>query len=369
MNMKKFFAMLMAAPMFFACTSSKVSVNAGDALLGDWQVVSAYGVNAAGAEKQPMISFQDSGKVVGNAGVNSFFGSYSLKGDTALSFENMGMTRMMGSPASMEVENAVKKALNASASIKVEGDVITLFDAEGNEALQMKKKVYTAVTPEMLKGEWNVVAAYGLCTAGAEKQPMISFQDSNVVGGNASVNSFGGSYSLTDNSALKFENMAMTQMMGADMTIEDAIVKALNATASIKADGETLIVMDAEGNEAMLLEKAAPISLAGEWNVVLAYGVSTNDAENQPFISFQDSSKVTGNAGVNTFNGTFVQADAKSLKFENMGMTRMMGSKASMAVERSVKAALDAAVSIKTDGDAVIVLDAEGKEAMMLKKK
>ncbi len=86
---------------------------------------------------QPFISFQDSGKVTGNAGVNSFFGEYNLKGD-ALSFGNMGMTRMMG--PNMEIEDAVVKALNSAKSIQSKGDVIVILDADGVEAMQIKKK-------------------------------------------------------------------------------------------------------------------------------------------------------------------------------------------------------------------------------------
>lgn len=128
--MKKFFLMLMSLPMFFACSSSV-------SLKGDWQVVSAYGVSTEGAMNQPFISFQDSGKVTGNAGVNSFFGEYNLKGD-ALSFGNMGMTRMMG--PNMEIEDAVVKALNSAKSIQSKGDVIVILDADGVEAMQIKKK-------------------------------------------------------------------------------------------------------------------------------------------------------------------------------------------------------------------------------------
>lgn len=128
--MKKFFLMLMSLPMFFACSSSV-------SLKGDWQVVSAYGVSTEGAMNQPFISFQDSGKVTGNAGVNSFFGEYNLKGD-ALSFGNMGMTRMMG--PNMEIEDAVTKALNSAATFQANGDQIIVRDAEGNEAMVIKKK-------------------------------------------------------------------------------------------------------------------------------------------------------------------------------------------------------------------------------------
>ena len=47
----------------------------------------------------------------------------------------------------------------------------------------------------------------------------------------------------------------MTRMMGGSMDIEDAITKALGEVATVKVDGDKAVIMDAEGNEVMQLER------------------------------------------------------------------------------------------------------------------
>lgn len=135
--MKKLLAMLLAAPFFSSCTSTK-SMKENVSLVGEWQVLTAYGVSTEEAATKPFIEFQDSSKMHGNAGVNNFTGIYTLTSDSSLSFGNMGMTRMMG--PNMHIEDAVVKALNSAKSIQSKGDVIVILDAEGVEAMQIKKK-------------------------------------------------------------------------------------------------------------------------------------------------------------------------------------------------------------------------------------
>ena len=72
------------------------------------------------------------------AAVNSFFGDYTFDGKT-LSFDHVGMTRMMGDEESMKIEDAVIDAINKAKTAEVQKDKATLFDAEGNEVIELKK--------------------------------------------------------------------------------------------------------------------------------------------------------------------------------------------------------------------------------------
>lgn len=141
--MRNVFFMWMAVILLCACSSSKESKGGlpGLSLQGEWQVVSVYGAGVEEAETQPYISFQDSGKVAGNAGVNSFFGNYSSDGGASLTFNGMGMTRMMGSPASMAVEKSVNKALGEAASVKKSDDGIIVLNAKGETVMVLKRKL------------------------------------------------------------------------------------------------------------------------------------------------------------------------------------------------------------------------------------
>ena len=115
-----------------ACsTHSAVNVD------GEWVITNVNGKSTEGGERQAEIMFDGKGKVNGNASVNSFFGSYSVEGDS-LKFGPMGMTRMMG--GSMEIEDAITKALGEVATVKVDGDKAVIMDAQGNEVMQLERK-------------------------------------------------------------------------------------------------------------------------------------------------------------------------------------------------------------------------------------
>ncbi len=132
--MKKFLLTVLsvlAVVVMTSCSTSKPVVD------GEWLITNACGVSTEGGDNPTVISFDGKGQMNGNASVNSFFGSYTLNGDT-LKLDHVGMTRMMG--GSMEIEDAVTKALNSVVTIKIDGDNATIFDAEGKEVMQLQRK-------------------------------------------------------------------------------------------------------------------------------------------------------------------------------------------------------------------------------------
>ncbi len=81
---------------------------------------------------QPTLTFAD-GQVSGNASCNGIGGDYTLRGDK-LTFEALMSTLMACFPEeTMQQEQAYLAALGSTASYQVEGDQLTLFDAEGNK--------------------------------------------------------------------------------------------------------------------------------------------------------------------------------------------------------------------------------------------
>lgn len=96
---------------------------------GKWMIRSAKGTNTSQAETAPFIEFGQDGHVHGNAAVNSFSGSYALKGES-LTLNNIGMTMMMG--PHMEIESAVANALNETSYIKAKGDSANVYDRNRN---------------------------------------------------------------------------------------------------------------------------------------------------------------------------------------------------------------------------------------------
>lgn len=108
-----------------SCSTTKDVVNNMD-ITGKWTIEKAMGKTTQGTENKPFINFEKGGKMNGNAGVNNFFGSYSVKGNE-VKFERTGMTLMMG--PGMEVEQAVTSALELSKTIKnVDGKAVVLSE-------------------------------------------------------------------------------------------------------------------------------------------------------------------------------------------------------------------------------------------------
>lgn len=105
---------------------------------------------------------------------------------------------------------------------------------------------------EQLTGEWAIENALGVSTENAETPAFINFEKGGKLNGNASVNTFFGDYKL-DGNKLKLGNIGMTRMMGASMEIEDAVTAALNKTASVEINGDSAVILDAEGAQVLVL--------------------------------------------------------------------------------------------------------------------
>ena len=99
----------------------------------EWLLVEVGGkpaIPGVGTRKASVSFGSDSGSVSGNSGLNSFFGPYAV--DRAkLRIENLGMTRMGGSPELMEQETAFTAALHAARSWSVRGNSLELHDEKG----------------------------------------------------------------------------------------------------------------------------------------------------------------------------------------------------------------------------------------------
>lgn len=74
------------------------------------------------------------GTVQGNAGCNSFNGSYELSGDE-LTFGPLASTMMACEPPQGEVEGSVLAGLEGTASFRIQDGTLTLFDDAGAELL------------------------------------------------------------------------------------------------------------------------------------------------------------------------------------------------------------------------------------------
>ena len=127
--MKKYIFSALCAIAITSCSTQKTAMN----ITGTWNIEKS----TVGAETAPFIQFENDGKMYGNASVNRFFGNYQLKGNK-LKFSNLGMTLMLG--ASMDIEDAVKQAIDRSNTIKADDFKAYIFGEKNDTVMVLKKQ-------------------------------------------------------------------------------------------------------------------------------------------------------------------------------------------------------------------------------------
>ncbi len=112
-------------------------------VFGEWDLSEMNGktIELAEGVTTPFIGFdQDEKRVYGNAGCNSFFGTMITDSTNvdALSFDNMGSTKMMCS--NMEVEDALLAALAQVKAIEYNAEQLQLKDANNQTILEFTRR-------------------------------------------------------------------------------------------------------------------------------------------------------------------------------------------------------------------------------------
>ena len=136
--MKKTLFSALAACMAF-CNCANVKTNKFSTqpdILGQWTIVEANGMSTDSAETTPFILFGDSGRVNGNASVNTFFGQYTQSGDSIF-LEQVGITSMMGHD--MDTEMAITSALAQWVTLEAEDSMLYAKDKDGQVVMTMKR--------------------------------------------------------------------------------------------------------------------------------------------------------------------------------------------------------------------------------------
>ena len=126
---------MMALCMMTACGEKK----SFDALGGEWNVVSV-GEMAVPETADAFLGFNIAERLIyGNAGCNQLTGALPAELNPEVPmFAAMGCTRRMC--ADMTVEDALLPALGQVVDFKVDGDMLSLLDADGNPVVVLQKR-------------------------------------------------------------------------------------------------------------------------------------------------------------------------------------------------------------------------------------
>jgi heat shock protein HslJ len=129
-----FFLLLLAAVAFITLKDMKpiANSNADTPITGtDWRPVS-IGDQVVASDTRLHLRFEVDGKLNGNGGCNSFFGSYTL-GESGIEIGPIGATRMACPPPQMELEERFFLALENAAKIESRANRLVLSDSAGVE--------------------------------------------------------------------------------------------------------------------------------------------------------------------------------------------------------------------------------------------
>lgn len=145
-NLFYFLALLFA---FTGCTSAKVKTDFDSSVyIGTWQIDSFQMDGIFQQIAVSEITFEtDQGKtfnIYGNSGVNSFFGEVKIDGSSFSVGENMGSTKMAGSPEAMEYEDNFLACLTTAEKIELHEDgtilLLTISSSKTNSQLHFRKQ-------------------------------------------------------------------------------------------------------------------------------------------------------------------------------------------------------------------------------------
>jgi heat shock protein HslJ len=200
-------------------------------------------------DSQVTARFQ-AGQVGGNAGCNSYFGTYQLDG-AKMEVQLGGATAMFCAPQElMDQETRYLAALGSAAFHLVAGDELRIADASGATVL-----TYGVLQPTRLVGtEWQLTGYNngkgGFSSALAGTTITALFAEDGRMTGSAGCNTYTAAYQASG-SSISIGPEATTRMMCAQpegiMEQETAYLAALQRASSFRIEGTGLELADAQG--------------------------------------------------------------------------------------------------------------------------
>lgn len=242
-------------------------------------------------------------------------------------------------------------------------------------SIQAPKPAANGNITNALSGQWTITQV-GTTTINREEDvPYIIFNPKeNRFYGNNGCNYINGSYQVDDNGLISFSKIMVTMKYCAGVEFDALINKVLNEGNKVKATFKTignesyLYLVDSNKQALMTLKRSNMEFLNGQWQVTEINGTSIDDEEANVFFDVAEG-KIHGNTGCNFFNGkiTFDPAEANSVNFSEMGVTRMACLKGEQ--ERNMLVALErATTAINTGRDTVMLTDGSGKKLLVLRR-
>lgn len=258
-------------------------------------VTAVPGVDAA-------ITFAD-GNVGGTAGCNSFGGGYTVEGNT-LTVGPLASTMMACLDNNiMEQEAAVQANLQAAATYTIEGDILTIANAEGETILTFQATEPIALTSVSWEATSYNNGNQAVVSLIAGTSITANFGEDGTLSGNAGCNQYTTSYTV-DGEAITIQPAASTMMMCAEpegvMEQETLYLQALTTAATYQVDGATLTLRTADG------------AMVANFTVAAAEGMNTNQAPEEILVALGNATYPLGDDGSSPDSVTLVNGEYRA---------------------------------------------------------
>ncbi len=210
---------------------------------------------------------------------------------------------------------------------------------------------------------WELTSLAGFEGAEADAPVTARFENGSVTG-NGGCNQYHASYEL-DGGDLTIGPVAGTRMAcgpAADAK-ESAYFAALALVSSYQAEGGSLSLLDADGDDLLAYREVQPASLTGTaWS-----GIYYNDGDalvsavagSEFTATFSEDGTVQGTTGCNTYSGPYT-VDGEAMEIGPLASTQMACAEDPMAQEAGYLGALDRTTSFAIEGDELTLLDSDG---------
>jgi heat shock protein HslJ len=195
-------------------------------------------------------------EISGNSGCNSYFGSYTLEGNT-ITFGMLGMTEMacLEPEGVMAQESAYLETLRSVTGVRLTGVELEMMDASGTVVLRFGEPEGsgTPVDTASLEGTMWTLESFvqGETVTSLIAGTTITLQlDAGRMTGSAGCNNYGGSYTLEDGE-LTVNELVWTEMACMDpegvMEQEERYLSILNNATRLELEGGQLTLRTPDG--------------------------------------------------------------------------------------------------------------------------
>lgn len=234
---------------------------------GNWTLISIENDNLSFSVEEGnldetvsmFLSLKEDGtySISGFSGVNSFSGNATLE-KNEITVSPLGVTMMMGTPESQNIEDAFLAAVQAGGKLSADeedGEMILVVKTENDAELKFKKTILENTT-------WDLVM-YNVGNAVTNLPSVVSnvnigFANDNSIFGNTGTNQIMGSFEYTKEGSLTLGAMGMTRMAAMNeeaYQFEVRLMELYSQVTKYSINGSSLTLSNDAGETLLVFEK------------------------------------------------------------------------------------------------------------------